>query len=687
MLCSVLLFGKKIQKVSLVKQSLKKYNKLPSFWQWKQVFRFLTKKERFYFFIFFFLAIFSGVSLSLNFYFKNTRVLPAFGGIYKEGVIGQPRFINPIYLSSNDVDRDLVELLFSGLLKYNENGKLVKDLAENFEVKDDGRIFEFYLKKGAKWHDGNPLSPEDIVFTINTIQDPQYQSPLRTKWFGVKVEKISDNGVRFELQKRYSSFLENFTLKIVPKHIFEHITPENLPWSLTSPEYLIGSGPFKFKKLYQDKSGYIKKITLESNKNYYDKKPFLSQISFLFYQQESELKRAVERKEIQGFSISDPKNLKTTEKSSFELHSLSLPRYFALFFNLKVKGIFSEKILREALALSIDKNEILENVLLKKGEIVESPILAEFFNFNPPSKVYNFDKEKAKEILEQEGFKINPETGKREKSISQQASPFFTKDLIYGNEGEEVRKLQECLANPPAGGKEIYPEGEITGYFGEKTKAAVIKFQEKYANDILTPTGLKRGTGDVKSLTRKKLNEICYESPKETIPLKLVLTTVNNFPLTEIAEVLEKNWEEVGIEVTLKKVSIAELQTDTFAGRNFEILLFGEALGMMPDPFPFWHSSQKEHPGLNISSYTSEIADTLLEKARETSDQEKRKKNLEEFQEVLVKDLPAIFLVRTDYVYFLSPSVKGCDVKKITEPSERFTNIENWYVKTKRIWD
>ena len=543
MLCSVLLFGKKIQKVSLVKQSLKKYNKLPSFWQWKQVFRFLTKKERFYFFIFFFLAIFSGVSLSLNFYFKNTRVLPAFGGIYKEGVIGQPRFINPIYLSSNDVDRDLVELLFSGLLKYNENGKLVKDLAENFEVKDDGRIFEFYLKKGAKWHDGNPLSPEDIVFTINTIQDPQYQSPLRTKWFGVKVEKISDNGVRFELQKRYSSFLENFTLKIVPKHIFEHITPENLPWSLTSPEYLIGSGPFKFKKLYQDKSGYIKKITLESNKNYYDKKPFLSQISFLFYQQESELKRAVERKEIQGFSISDPKNLKTTEKSSFELHSLSLPRYFALFFNLKVKGIFSEKILREALALSIDKNEILENVLLKKGEIVESPILAEFFNFNPPSKVYNFDKEKAKEILEQEGFKINPETGKREKSISQQASPFFTKDLIYGNEGEEVRKLQECLANPPAGGKEIYPEGEITGYFGEKTKAAVIKFQEKYANDILTPTGLKRGTGDVKSLTRKKLNEICYESPKETIPLKLVLTTVNNFPLTEIAEVLEKNWE------------------------------------------------------------------------------------------------------------------------------------------------
>ena len=654
----------------------------PTSTQWGQFFNVLSKKEKIAFFIFFGLAIFSGTFLNLNFYFKNTEIVPAFGGVYKEGVIGQPRFINPLYLSTQDVDRDLVELLFSGLMKYNEKGELVKDLIKEYKIKENGKVFEVTLRDNVFWHDGKRLTADDVIFTVNLIQDPQYQSPLRIKWFGIGTEKISDNTLLFKLPEKYSGFLENLTLKIIPKHIFENLGPKNLPWELTSKDYLIGSGPFKLKQIVKDKSGYIKQILLERNRNYYGKKPYLKEISFFFFSEQNEVLEAARRGEIDGFSLIDLEYFDEVPKENFLLYSLPLPRYFALFFNLKEKGIFSEKSLREALALSVNKKEILEKVFLGKGKEVSSPILPNFFGFSPPAHLYQFDPKKAETLLEKEGFKINPETLKREKIEVKEVPPLFTKNLVYGSQGEEVRELQKCLAKDP----EVYPEGEITGYFGKKTKAAVARFQEKYASEILSPIGLKKGTGEVREITRKKLNQICQQAPKEIIPLKFTLTTCDQFPLVEIAEILKENWEEIGAEVEIKKVSLSELQTEVLAKRDFQILLFGEALDSQPDPFPFWHSSQKEHPGLNISSYQSKKADKLLEEIRQSFDFKERQEKLEEFQEILLNDLPAIFLLRADYLYFLSPKIKGMEVEKITQPAKRLTTIENWYIKTRRVW-
>ena len=252
--------------------------------------------------------------LGVNFYFKNTEVQPSFGGTFREGVIGQPRFINPLYLSDNDVDRDLVELLFSGLMKYNENGEVVKDLADDLEIKQDGEIYEIKLRENIFWHDGEPLTADDVLFTINLLQNPEYKSSLAIKWSGVSVEKLSDRVVQFRLKKAYSGFLETLTEKIIPKHIFKDIPPKNLPWALSSEEYLkeylVGSGPFQFKQLIQNnKSGYIKSLTLVRNQNYFVKKPFISQISFYFFANKEELLKSVSQEKIDGFLISDPNDL------------------------------------------------------------------------------------------------------------------------------------------------------------------------------------------------------------------------------------------------------------------------------------------------------------------------------------------------------------------------------------------
>ena len=118
----------------------------PTLAQWRKLPEVLSKNEKRALFLFLILAFWSPIFLSLNFYFQNTEIRPAIGGVYVEGVVGQPRFINPIYAPLNDVDRDLVEILFSGLMKYDKEGKIVKDLANDFEIKEEGKVYEFSLK-------------------------------------------------------------------------------------------------------------------------------------------------------------------------------------------------------------------------------------------------------------------------------------------------------------------------------------------------------------------------------------------------------------------------------------------------------------------------------------------------------------------------------------------------------------
>ena len=664
----------------------KKNYKFPSWPRWKKFFSVLNTKEKILFWVFSLLAVISSIILVGNFYLSHTEIVPDYGGVFKEGVIEQPRFINPVYLSANDTDRDLVELLFSGLLKYDSQGNLVKDLANNYEIKGQGKEIDISLKNNAFWHDGQPVTADDVLFTINLIQDPQYQSPLRIEWLGIRAEKISAKEIKLTIPKPYAGFLEKLTLKIIPKHIFKDIAPQDFPWILSSPKYLIGSGPFKFKAMSRDESGRVQQITLERNENYYQQTPYLKEIDFVFCQNKDDLFNKIASGEIQGFSPVSFDYLDEAKQSPLKPYYIALPKYFAAFFNLKKpqpeENIFSDKDLRKALAMAVNKQEIIDKVFKGEAKPVNSPILPEFFGFKAPSTTQAFNKIEAGKILDKLGYELNPETGKREKAIAEKNPTIFNTSLKYGDRGQKVRQLQECLAKY----KDVYPEGDITGYFGLKTRAAVIRFQEKYADEILAPSGLKKGTGRVGPSTNTKLNELCGKAPEKIKPLKFTITVVNKFPSKQIAEILKENWNDIGAEVNIREVNLSTFQTDVLANRNFDILVFGESLDMIPDPFSFWHSSQKIYPGQNISGYESKKADSLLEQSRETLDKNKREKYLEQFQNTLLNDAPAIFLATNEYPYFLSPNIKGFEVKKMVEPAKRFSDVCQWYIKTKRVW-
>lgn len=656
------------------KKSLKDY---PSRTQWKQFFKVLNKKEKTTFSVFLILAIISFSFLTINFYIQHTKVQPALKGSYSEGLIGQPRFLNPIYAQTNDVDRDLVELLFSGLMKHAPNGELVPQLAKEYQILEDGKVYEFTLKDNLVWHDKKPFTVDDVIFTIETIQNPDFKSPLRVSWSGIEVDKVSDTILRFKLQKPSSIFLEYCTVKIMPEHIWNSISPENFQLS-TYNFKPVGSGPYKLESLEQDSEGKIKLLNLARNPFYFEEGPYIPKITFYFFNNEKDLLKAYLSGKIKGFALSSPQNLPKFNLG-LKMYSFSLPRYFALFLNPENSKPLSEDVIKKALNYGIDKQAIIQELLLGYGKIVHSPVMPQIYNLKEPSETYQFNQEKAKQILDEAGFKEN-EDGYRSKYIKKATSFQFKSNLQLKSSGNEVTELQKCLAQFP----DVYPEGDITGYFGSLTKAAVIRFQEKYADEVLAPYDLTQGTGQVKTSTRAKLNELC-NTKEETLELKFSLATVDQPLLFQTASLLKNQLKELGIEINIETFDLSTLQQEIIKKREYEILLFGEVLGSIPDPFPFWHSSQKKDPGLNLSLYENKEADKLLEEIRESFDEETTKEKLEQFQDILIQDSPVVFLYNPDYLYLVSSEIKGISEEMITDPSKRLSNMENWYIKTKRV--
>ena len=656
--------------------------KLPRLYQAKQFFKILQKKERRIFFSLFFLFLLSTVFLGTNFYVKNTKLEPAQGGTYVEGIIGQPRFINPIYASANDVDRDLTELIFSGLMKYDSEGRIVPDLADNCQIENgDNKVYSCTLRENVLWHDGFPFSADDVIFTVEISQNPDYNSSLMAPLFGVEAEKISNSKVRFKLKNPYAPFLETLTFKILPKHIWEKISSQNFPLAIYNFQP-IGTGPFRYKGEEQDeKTGQYISFSLVRNFDYFRKKPYLSEILFLFFKNENDLIKAFRQGEIKGSSYVSYKNIESVAKRDVEIYSFSFPRYFDISFNPEKSKILAEKEVRQALNYGTNKKDILDEVLLGHGKTVDSPFMPEIYNITPPEK-YPFDLEKAKSILEEAGWKDENGDGIREKAVKNKEEILFKRDLKKGGEGEDVKNLQACLAKDP----QIYPEGEITGIFGDKTKEAVIKFQEKYSKDILEPGGLSKGTGVVSKTTREKLNEVCSEKSSSGILLKFSLATVDQEELGQVADLIKKQWNVLGADVEVQKIPFSSLKQNFLDPRNYESILFGKTMGLIPDPYPFWHSSQKRDPGKNIALYSNKDTDKILEEARQVLDETQRLEKYKDFQEILIKDAPAVFLYSSDYLYLVFEEIKGIKGGVIAEPPERFTNIQEWYIKTKRVW-
>jgi ABC-type transport system substrate-binding protein len=660
----------------------------PKISQWKQLFKILKGPERMFFLALAVIAFLSAAYLVAVFYIKNTQEAPAYGGTYTEGIVGQPRFINPIYGETNDIDRTIIDLVYSGLMTYDKDGKIVNDLVKNYQVSDDGKTYSFELKDNLFWQDGKPLTVDDVIFTIRVIQNSDYKSPLRANWLNIAAEKTSDKSFVLALGSPYNSFLENCVLKIIPQHVWKNVLPENFALSSYNLQP-IGSGPYSFLGIEQTNTNFIKNLSLVANHNYYGKLPYISNINFQFFGNKEDLIKAANQKNIDGFSLASldgneaeaEKQIKQgwTTNGKFNVYSFSLPRYFAVFFNTEKPRIFSDSNVNKALNYAVNKQEFVQKIsdnLKEEILAVNSPILPEYFGFEDPTINYDFNIESANKLLDTAGYKDNG-SGQRAKPNDKKPAFQFKSYLKVGSSGSEVTELQGCLIRLDENFKNILAN-ETTGKYTKLTEDAVTAFQIKYLPDTKT-------TGETGPGTREKLNQLCLSQQNSLIPLKFTLTTIDQPQLVLTANLLKDYWQKIGVSMEIKTVGLSDLK-DIIKNRDYDALLYGQALGSLPDLYPFWYSSQINDPGLNLSSYQSKDADKLLKEARETTDEQIKIQNYQELQDVILKDAPALFLYNPDYIYWVSAKIKGVDTTKIVDPAKRMENILNWHIKTKRIW-
>ncbi len=550
----------------------------------------LTGLGRLLFFFFAGLLVASSIALvcmaSKNFLVE----VPAAGGSITEGDVGAPRFINPL-LALSEADRDVVALVYSGLLRATPEGTFIADLAESYSISEDGRTYSFTLRPDATFHDGTPVTVDDIVYTVERAQDPAIKSPKRANWDGVTVEKINDREVTFTLRAPYAPFISNATMGILPKHLWEEVSAEEFPFSNLNTE-AIGTGPYFISSVSRNASGIPDTYQLSPFSDYALGKPYLSRITLRFYESEDELISALSRGEVEAASGLTPAKLSSLPEGT-SIRRAPLNRVFGVFFNQNQSEVLREPEVRTALSQAIDREALVSEVLESYATPINEPL--------PPG--------------------IAP------------ASP---------------TPVAVATTSPSAAARAYL---EARGW--------------KYDDNL-------------GALARKK--------GKTTEVLRFTLATADVPELRAAAEFVRAAWKQAGADVEVKIFESGDLNQNVIRPRKYDALLFGEIVGRELDLFAFWHSSQRNDPGLNIALYANATSDNLLEELRVAQSASERRSLYEKFRTELAKDTPAVFLYAPDFTYAFPNHIEGMQLTAISQPSERFLDVYRWHREVDLVW-
>lgn len=305
----------------------------------------------------------------------NTLLLvevPAHGGHITEGVVGVPRYINPL-LAISDTDRDLTALVYAGLLRATPAGDLIPDLASDFSISGDGLTYTFTLRNDIFFHDGAPVTPEDVIFTITKAQDSAIKSPKRANWDGVTASVNEKRQIVFTLSEPYSPFLENTTLGILPKHIWRDFDAEEFTYSAhnTTP---VGAGPFTIKHIRRGETGTPELYTLRAFEHAPAGMPYIETISFIFFPDMESLAQAEKRGVTDNASALSPDAVALFAHDRLVVDRAPLPRVFAVFLNQNQAQVFTYPEVRKALETAVNKEALVHEVLGGFGTAIDGPI-------------------------------------------------------------------------------------------------------------------------------------------------------------------------------------------------------------------------------------------------------------------------------------------------------------------------
>ncbi len=525
--------------------------------------------------------------LALDRYYSNTTVVPNVGGEYVEGVVGAPVSLNPLTAIS-DVDRDICSLVFSGLTKIGANNQIVGDLALHWDISADNLTYTFALRHDVKWHDGQPFTAQDVVFTIKTIQDPNYPGPLniRGNWLGVDVQAPDDYTVQFKLSGPYAAFLENTSIGIVPQHLLSKVNIADLLKNDFNKNP-IGTGAYRLGQV-KSLGDQAVSAALPYFSDFYGKPPYIRTLTLRFYSNFDDMLSDFRSHKVLGMQQVPSSSFKQVEDlHNAQILHATLPQYQAVFFNTKSDKTYLQDVkVRQALSLAIDRKQLIKDVLGGRGDAVDGPLVSSSWAYTPPKDAITYDVAKARQILADDGWKDTDGDGILEKN------------------------------------------------------------NVKLAVTILTDDQADR-----------------YQTAKD-------VTTM---------------WTAIGVQANTKSFLLGVFIDTYLRKRDYDAVLFGQNLSWDPDIYAYWHSSQINDPGLNISLLNDTKVDKLLEDARKLTDQQKRQDKYAELQQAIRDDAPAAFLYSPWYTYVVSSAIHNVTLPIMINSQDRFGDLSAWYMDTKRV--
>ena len=512
------------------------------------------------------------LSIAQAFWFGNSYSENVFvaGGTYTEGTIGKVNSMNPLFATTSS-EKTLSRLLFATLVTTDYSGHLGAGLAKEPVSQDDGHIWIIELKEGLKWSDGEPITVDDVMFTISLIQNPNVDSIYSPSLKSVRVTQNQANKITFTLPADYADFESVLTIPVVPKHILENADPKVLiehDFS-TNP---VGSGAFMFKTT-QTFGGTTstmvsdeKLIYLSANPNYYLGKPMLN---------------------------------------TFAVHTFN------------------------------DKAELIENI--NNGTITATADLSP---------------------TDEEEITL-PQIYKRESGINSGIFAIFNMDNVKNREVRAAIRLgldKGALTT-------IAPNNTVIDYPLLQSQIELNNYPAMPAQDFQTAFN--------------KVTELSGENP-----INLSVVTVNSGLLPKIAENVTEQLKNLGFNAHLATYEESpEFISSTIAKRGYDILIYEIELGSDPDLLPYYHSSQANESGLNLSNYRNLLVDDFLLAARKTLDKDMRIKKYESFLESWATDIPAIALFKSNITYYYNKNVRTfSDNTRLITPLDRFSDVHTWMV-------
>jgi peptide/nickel transport system substrate-binding protein len=403
------------------------------------------KKLRWQFVIIFLTGIVVGVLLLGEQSVENPSIepQPTRGGVYSEALVGSLQRLNPVLDYYNSVDRDIDRLIYSSLLRFDDQGNPQLDLAESWGVSQDGEVYNLTLRKNLQWQDGEPLTTNDILFTIELMREggDVIPSDLQNFWLEVDVVALSDDTIQFRLPEAFSPFPDYLTFGILPAHLLADLTFDQIVASDFNL-HPVGSGPYQMGHLIVEYD-QITGVVLTVNSQYYDQKPYIEQIVFRYYPDQPSALQAYQEGVVQGIgSVSQEILSSVMQEPNLSLYSGREPELTMIFLNLNNPQVafFQEASIRKALLLGLDRQYMVDQLMQGQALIANGVILPNTWAYYDGLQTVDYDPEAAKLTLKEQGFVISSEGG----DVREKDGEPFSFELIYPD-NEIYQSLAETV--------------------------------------------------------------------------------------------------------------------------------------------------------------------------------------------------------------------------------------------------